>query len=236
MKDEFANRQAMHLTVIGLLDNPLHTPVWNNQNPIAFTDKSLVLRAKVSALTPFIAQQEASIRGRAEQKDREETEIETIAHEIGQAYAAFLEDNNREDEAAEIDLSLSAWRRLLDTALLAKATLLETRLTAALLSSPGPLLPYGLEPADLTKLTAEIVDYRNVIASPSGGIATRKALTAALRPSFREVSVILKSMDRLVLRFRSTVPGKAFADNWKTARVVRDLGSNTPDEPEPPTP
>lgn len=53
-------------------------------------------------------------------------------------------------------------------------------------------------------------------------------LTAALRPSFRKVSVILKSMDHLALRFRSTVPGKAFADNWKTARVVRDLGSNNP--------
>jgi hypothetical protein len=26
MKDEFANRQAMHLTVIELLDNPLHQP------------------------------------------------------------------------------------------------------------------------------------------------------------------------------------------------------------------
>lgn len=236
MKDEFANRQAMHLTVIGLLDNPLHTPVWSNQPPVAFTDKSLVLRAKVAALTPFIAEQEANIRGRAEQKDREETELETVAHEIGQAFAAYLEDNNREAEAAEIDLSLSAWRRLRDTALLTKATLLETRLTAELLASPGPLLPYGLEPADLNALSSEIGDYRNVIASPSGGIATRKALTAALRPSFREVSVILKSMDRLALRFRSTPAGKAFADNWKTARVVRDLGANNPDEPVPPTP
>ena len=49
---------------------------------------------------------------------------------------------------------------------------------------------------------------------------------------------------KAVNTFSSTVPPLEacdgvhliFADNWKTARVVRDLGSNNPDEPEPPTP
>lgn len=236
MIDEFANRQAMHLTVVNLLDDPEQTPVWLNQTPTMFTTKSLLFRQKVSGLTVTIAEQEAALAGRTEQKEREETELETVAHEVGQSLAAFFIDEGREADAAEIDLSLNGWRRLRDTALLAKATLLETRLTAELLSSPGTLLPYGLENADLTHLSGELSDYRAVIASPSSGIATRKALTAALRPSFREVSVILKAMDRLALRFRSTAAGKAFADNWKTARVVRDIGANNPDEPEPPTP
>lgn len=235
MKDEFANRQAMHLTVIELLDNPLHKPVWENQPPVMFTTRSLLLREKVNALTLHIAKQEAELRGRAEQKDREETELETIAHEIGQAFAGYLIDEGREGEAAEIDLSLDAWRRLRDTALLAKAVLLETRLIDALAADAPGLVPYGIAPADLTAYSAELEDYRTVIESPSGGIATRKALTAALRPSFREVLGILKAMDRLALRFRSTQEGAAFAENWKTARVVRDLGANNP-EPVPPTP
>jgi hypothetical protein len=236
MIDEFANRQTMHLTVLNLLDNPVHKPVWENQSPVIFTAKSLLLRQKVNALTTTIADQEANIKGRAEQKDREETELETIAHEIGQALADFLEDMGREAEAAEIDLSVSGWRRLRDTALLAKATLLKTRLRSALDNEDLPTLgEYGIAEADYTAYSKELADYQAVIESPSGGIATRKALTAALRPDFREVSVILKSMDRLVLRFRTGDPGKALAANWITARVVRDLGANNP-VPGPPTP
>lgn len=76
MKDEFANRQSMHLTVIELLENPAHKPAWENLKPTAFTDKSLLLRTQVSGLTDLIARQEANLLGRAEQKDREETELE----------------------------------------------------------------------------------------------------------------------------------------------------------------
>ena len=235
MIDEFANRQAMHLTIIELLDNPAYTSVWENQSPTVFTAKATTLRQQVAALTTTIARQEANLLGRAEQKDREETELETIAHELGQILADYYEDNNQEAKAAEIDLSLSAWRRLRDTALLAKATLLKSSLTEALAADPVALAAHGLEPADLADLTKELDDYAAVIESPSGGISTRKALTAALRPDFREVSVTLKSLDRLVLRFRRTPEGAAFAENWKTARIIRDLGANNPD-PEPPTP
>lgn len=236
MKDEFANRQAMHLTVIELLDNPLHKTAWENQTPTMFTDRSGSLRQQVTELTTFISRQEAELTGRAEQKDREENELEKLAHEIGQALSVFLEDNQREGEAAEIDLSLNAWSRLRDAALLAKANLLKDRLRAILDTEALPLLAqYGITEQDHTDLTTEIADYAGVIASPSGGIATRKALTAALRPAFREVSATLKAMDRLVLRFRNSAPGTAFADNWKTARVIRNLGANSP-EPVPPTP
>lgn len=236
MIDEFANRQAMHLTVIELLDNPTHKPAWENTTPVVFTTKSLKLRTKVAALTMTIAKQEADLKGRAEQKDREETELETIAHSTGQALAGYLEDKNREAEAAEIDLSISGWRRLRDTALLAKATLLKDRLRIILDNEdPVELDTYGLAEGDHAALTKELDDYASVIASPSGGIATRKALTVALRPAFREVSEILRSMDRLVLRFRTSPEGRAFAENWVTARVVRDLGANNPD-PVPPTP
>lgn len=235
MIDEFANRQAMHLTIIELLDNTEYKPVWENQNPVAFTARSTTLRSQVDDLTTFIARQEANITGRAEQKDREETELETIAHETGSALATYLEDNEREGEATEIDLSLSAWRRLRDTALLAKATLLQSRFSAALIADAVGLAEYGLDPEDLATYGKELEDYRKVIESPSSGIASRKALTASLRPAFREVSATLKAMDRLILRFRKTDAGKAFADNWKTARTIRDLGANNRG-PLPPSP
>lgn len=58
----------------------------------------------------------------------------------------------------------------------------------------------------------------------------------ALRPQFREVSELLKKMDRLVLRFRNTAPGKTFADTWYATRIVRDLGISAPAQSTPPAP
>ena len=62
---------------------------------------------------------------------------------------------------------------------------------------------------------------------------SRRALTLALRPKFQEVGVLLKKMDRLVLRFRRTEPGTAFAAAWQASRIIRDLGGSAPAEPEP---
>ncbi len=235
MRDEFANRHAMHLTVLNLLEKPESKAIWEDNNPLKFTEKAGDFRTKTTALTATIAEQTNIITGQAEEKDREEDELEVIAQEYGSVFAEYLSDQGREGEAAEFELPLSRWQGLRDTALLAKATLLKTRLTAALAADAPGLTEYGISPADLVLYTKELTDYEKVIQNPSGAIATRKALTAALRPDFREVLNILLSMDRLVLRFRTTPEGKAFAANWKTARTVRDLGSNNPD-PEPPTP
>ncbi|MCU0751016.1 MAG: hypothetical protein MUF13_15860 [Akkermansiaceae bacterium] len=41
---------------------------------------------------------------------------------------------------------------------------------------------------------------------------------------------------RLVLRFRKTEAGTRFADTWKAARTIRDLGQAAPQAPAAPTP
>ncbi|GAA5484180.1 hypothetical protein [Haloferula sargassicola] len=62
-------------------------------------------------------------------------------------------------------------------------------------------------------------------------ISRRRALTEFLRPRFEELSQLLPTMDRLVLRFRKTEAGTRFADSWKAARLVRDLGQAAAPEP-----
>ena len=156
-----------------------------------------MLRQLTSALTTTIAVQEANLRGRAEQKDREEAELETVAHRTGQALAAYLEDKGREGEASEFDISLSRWQGLRDTALLAKATLLKNRLRNAIDNEPpDQLSTYGIVEQQHTDLDAELEDYKTVIESPSGGIATRKALTAAeVKPMARMGRIKLPSQN-----------------------------------------
>jgi hypothetical protein len=124
MKNEYANRQNMHLTVLGLLDSGEFQPVWKDKKPTAFTARAAELRAKVTALTALVSEQQADTTGFAEEKAREEQELEAVAHEISQALAGWFEDQGRDSDAAQIDLSLSAWQRLRDAELIAKAKLL----------------------------------------------------------------------------------------------------------------
>ena len=236
MINEFANRQNMHLTVLSLLDDATYQPIWQNQPPLAFTRKAADFRAKVSEISDILRTQQAETTGRAEQKDREEDELETIAHSTGQALADYFLDHNREGDAAEIDLSRSAWTRLRDAALLAKAKLLQQKLDAALAADAAGLADYGLTATDSLALAKETADYEAIIAAPATAISIRRAHTRALRPTFREAGDMLKSLDRLVTRFAKEPDGPRFIDAWTAARVIRDLGSRSGDGGPTPTP
>jgi hypothetical protein len=236
MKNEFANRQNMHLAVLSLLADPAHLPAWKDLNPTAFTARAAELGPMVDALTDLIAGQQADTTGHAADKDREEEELETVAHEISQALAGWFEDQGRVADAAQIDLSRSTWQGLRDADLIAKARLLHGKLSAALAEDAAALLDYGLSPADATLLAKETADFEAIVANPAAAISGRKALTSSLRPKFREVTALLAKMDRLVLRFRKSEPGTRFADAWQATRIVRDLGEAAAPQPAPPTP
>lgn len=234
MKNEFANRQNMHLSIVALLGNPAHQPAWKDQQPKVFTTRAAALPPMVTALTDLISAQQAAVSGYAADKEREEQELEDAAHEISEALADWFEDQGREADAAKVSLSLSGWQGLRDVALIARAKLLHTSLTAALAENAAALADYGLTAADATLLAKETADYEAIVANPAAAISARKALTAALRPRFREVGELLAKMDRLVLRFRNNEPGKAFADTWQATRIIRDLGEAAPPAPAPP--
>lgn len=234
MKDEFSNRQSMHLTVVGFLDIPGNVPLWKNQRPLAFTTKAVLLKTKVEALGEIIRQQEAAITGYAEQKEREAQDVESLAQEIGSILAGYHEDAGREAEAAMTDYSATRWHTMRDTSLLEKARLVHQKLLASLDTDAAGLEEHGLDAADATALLKEIGEYAEIIQSPQAAKASRKALTLSLRPRFREISLILQSMDRLAPRFRSTEAGKQFAASWKNARNIIDLGHGP--APTPPTP
>ena len=233
MQNEFANRQNMHLTVLKLLDTPDYQSAWKDQKPTAFTSRAAQLGPMVHALSDLIAAQQTATTGYAETKAREEAELEDLAHEIGQTLADWYEENGREGDSAQIDLSLSAWQRLRDTELIAKARLLHQKLTEALASDAAALAEHDLTPADATLLAKELADFEAITADPAAAISRRRSLTVTLRPKFLEISQLLKKMDRLVLRFRKTEPGTAFANAWAASRIVRDLGGSAPAEPAP---
>jgi hypothetical protein len=237
MQDEYANRHNMHLTVLKLLESPEYQGTWKNQKPLPFTVRAAQLGPMVNALTDLIAAQQLATTGYAETKAREEAELENIAYDISQTLVDWYEENGRDGEAAHIDLSLSSWQDMRDPALIAKARVLHLKLTEALATDAAALAAYGLAADDATQLAKELADFEKITADPSLAISKRRSLTVALRPRFREVSQLLKKMDRLVPRFRKTEAGTAFANAWDATRIIRDLGGSAPGEnPEPQTP
>ena len=233
MQNEYANRQNMHLTVLKLIETPGFEAAWKDQKPTVFTTRAAQFRPLVATITGLISGQQTDTTGYAETKEREEQELEALAHELGQTLADWYEENGREGDSAQIDLSLSAWQRLRDTELIPKVRLLHTKLTAALTENPAELAEHALTPADATLLAEELAEFENITADPAAAISRRRALTLALRPKFAEIGRLLKKMDRLVLRFRRTEPGTAFAAAWQASRIIRDLGTAAPGEPEP---
>ena len=235
MQDEYANRQNMHLTVLKLLESPEYQSVWKNQKPLPFTTRAAELAPMVNALSDLLAAQQVATTGYAETKAREEAELENIAYDISQTLVDWYEENGRDGDADQIDLSLSAWQTLRDAALIGKARVLQQKLTEALATDAAALADYGITAADATQLAKELADFENITADPSLAISRRRSLTVTLRPRFREVSQLLKKMDRLVPRFRKTEAGTAFANAWTAARIIRDLGGSAP-QPTPPAP
>ena len=216
-----------------LIDTAEHEAAWKDQKPTAFTTRAAQFRPLVHALTDLVSGQQTATTGYAETKEREEQELEALAHEIGQTLADWYEENGREGDSAQIDLSLTAWQRLRDTELIAKARLLHRKLTEALADNAAALADYDLTPADATLLAKETADFEQITADPSAAISRRRALTVTLRPRFAAIGQLLKKMDRLVLRFRRTEPGAAFAGAWSATRIIRDLGGSAPAEPVP---
>ena len=55
MKNEFANRQNMHLAVLALLADPAYQPAWKDKNPMLFTTRAAALRPPIPSLQDDVA-------------------------------------------------------------------------------------------------------------------------------------------------------------------------------------
>jgi hypothetical protein len=85
MISEFANRQNMSLAVQHLLSSTEFKPVLVDQQPVAFTALVVQLAVKVNELAVLSASQYATNTCIADDKARQEQELESITHEISQA-------------------------------------------------------------------------------------------------------------------------------------------------------
>jgi hypothetical protein len=234
MEDEFINRLGMFNASSAVLDEPEFSPVWQDQPPLIFTTKVADARAMVAVLQEAQKDQEAGITGAAQEKDREEQELETAAHIMGQALVNYFNAAGQETEAAAVDLTPTEWAKLREQQLLAKSQLVIDSATALTVGpDAAEAAKYGITPAAITELTDERTDFNDIVNAPQVAIAIRKALTKGFRPAFALVERKFKELDGLILQYRKTAPGRALIAAWKAARVIKGPGQGAPAQPAP---
>ncbi len=233
MRDEFINRLDMFNASLGVLFDPVHLTTWQGNTPLIFTTKVGLAQTGVTDLQTFSTQQGLNITGAARDKKREREELETAAFRIGSAVTEWFLDHNDETNAAEVDLALSEWQGLRDQPLLATATNLRDK-AQAIVAGPdsATAATYGITAAEVTTLTNEAADFAGVITLPQQKITGKKSLTQQLRPRYRAVEQLFKSLDRLILQFGGTPAGLALIAAFQAARNTFDRGAG----PAPPTP
>ena len=234
MKDEFSNRLTMFKTARDLLNLPERKPVWLNVNPTIFTTKVAALDPAITALEAYCQAQGIDITGAAVDKDKEETDVENVAHTLGRLLVQWFRDQSDETNAAKCDLSLTGWRGMRDVALILKAR--EIRDLALPIASIPAGFAYGIASSLVQKLTDEVNEYEQVLTTPQTSIAQRKARTLGLRAEFNKVEAKFEGLDDLILAFNTTEAGRSLIAAYKAARIIRDAGHGPTPPPVPPVP
>ncbi len=230
MKDIFTNRLDSFRTTLTYLDQPANKAVWFNQPPARFTNRVAAAETAVANLAEFCRQQETILTGVAEDKAREEAELEVAAHALGLAVAECSRALGNETDAAKAEFSLTAWRRMRDATLLATAQQVILLARGLLSSQAIAAAECGITTAAITSTAKEADDYEAILTLPQGAIAGRKALTAMTRDQFNSVEAVFSSLDNLVVQF----PNPVFVKGYQAARITRDLGHRPGVLPAPP--
>ncbi|MEM7010242.1 MAG: hypothetical protein AAF585_02060, partial [Verrucomicrobiota bacterium] len=190
-------------------------------------------RALTDELADLAARQSAPITGHAIDKDREETDLENEAHQLGRGLVGFAQDQENEALAAKYDLPISSWRAMRDEALLQRARLLESD-AGDLVAGPDSAAAeeYGVTATAVADLKEAADDFEALIVAPQDAIADRSALTAALRPKSRETRAKFDELEDFLPQFKGTPTGDEFVAAFLASTQIIDRGHGPSDEPE----
>lgn len=233
MKDSHTNRLGAYRTTLDYLNQASNKPIWQGQPPARFGTLVTQATEAVDALAAFCQEQSAVITGAAQDKKREEEELEFAAHRLGQAVAECCNGIGSHADAARCDFTLSKWRQMRHEHLLANAREV-IRIARALLAGPhaAEAGECGITTASVDTCENEANDFAAIIAAPQQAIANRKGHTTLLRARFNEVDALFDRLDSLIIQF----PAPAFIAGYRAARTIRDLGRgpSRDNEPTPP--
>lgn len=235
MKGTLSNKLTSFTATLAVADNTDYTGIWQNQSPLAFTNKVATTRSAVKSLGDTGAAQSIKTGGPTAALKTLRKRFETSLHPLARATYQYLKSTGKTEDAAETDLTPTDLHNARAVTL---AGIGETVLNLAepLTNLPAPKTTGDNPPPtpDQFGLTADVVNnvdnlwqqYSTAVGAPIGARAKRKALTAELPGQFAAVEQQFKDLDDLVIQFRDNTGGKGdqFVEAWFNARHVADLG------------
>jgi hypothetical protein len=234
MNTSLALRLKAFRRSLDVLTQPQFSPIWTNQKPIVFGKKRAEAAAMVEILEGDGAKQSLDITGAAEEKAREEEELEAAAYGLAQALFTWFNDQKQETESMEVSLTQSDWVDLPNLQLLSKSQRV-IDLAAALVAGPqaAAAVDYGVDAEAVALLTKERKDFADIVDEPSVALSLRKAMTKSLPSAFNIVEKKFGELDSLIVQYGKTATGQAMVTAWEEARIQK--GNNGPaKKPEAP--
>ncbi len=202
-----------------------------------FGERVAETKTALAGLEEFCRRHGVVLTGSAEDKDREETELEDAAFLNAKALVEFYKAAGTLAEAAKFNFPITHWRQLRDNALLAEAKSVRLAIEAlATGATAAEAAKYDLTAATAAALELSRTDYEKLVTAPALGISGRKALTRQLRAEFAKVSAKFESLDNLVGKFGTTPKGRDFVATYKAARIIRGTGGGGGSAPAAGTP
>lgn len=235
MNDRNANYLNMARRALACLNKPEHSALWAAVPPMAFGTKVAAATTLLTQTEDLAQKQTRATTGAAEDKAREEKELEDICHLLGGAIVTCCLDAGDATGAAPFDLDITDWRKLRHEILLQRAEDLATAIAAAIAADAPTAASYGLDTLSHSQLVKETADFRAFIVAPDTAIGDRAAATRGLNAKVKALLAALDPIDRLIVQYKTTPAGEAFVAAYFAARTIYDRGHG-PGEEEDPTP
>lgn len=236
MNDKTANHLNMARRCVACLEKPANSAVWAAVPPLIFGTKVTALKSLIAAAENFARSQTRITIGSAEDKDREETELEDICFTMSGLLVSCCTDGNDLTGAAPFDISLTKWRRMRDETLLLRARDLAAALQTRIDADAVTAEQYDINPAAVAALNKEINDYAAFITAPDNAIGERKTVGIDLKEKVKEILTMLETLDRLIVSYRKRPGGPALISEWQQARIIIDRGHGPSSGPSPASP
>jgi hypothetical protein len=242
MNDDLTNQLNMIGACITVADLEEHKDVWEGNEPSAFETDYGTLKTDYTAARALQAQVESAVGGTTDAKTNAEAALEELAFRMARALANYFTSIGDLANLGKVDIVKSDLVRLRHQALAARTT--EIRDLANTVAALPAAIARGVTAAKVTALTTAIETFEGLRNAPRGAASNRAALRRELTTDIGTLMTSIRSLDDLVMQFPGE-DGERFADAWKQARIIVDLGHGpgddeeedpTPTPPTPPTP
>ncbi|MDB6154532.1 MAG: hypothetical protein JWL90_2985 [Chthoniobacteraceae bacterium] len=207
-----------------VLEKPERKRLWLDQKPLVFTSKVSAFQHGLARAKAIGKQQETPITGEAAMKERQESALEKSAAEIAGYLFVYFRDAGQEDQLPKVDLSLSEFQRLRDQQLIQRAQVVYDLALPLTLGEKPSGAAHGIDAELLRTLQTDLTNYDEVVSKPKQARATKKTQTSQVTDASAELSVLLKSLDKLIVRFRGNPAGDELVESWFNARRIDSIG------------